>query len=219
MDFVRTFRVPLLALAVAAVMAIPASASSLAWNVTTPDSWAGSNQGDFADVLTVNGSNITLSAIGIPVLPNDVNGGVYTSSVNVAIYDSVGNLLTGANLNPGFLTPSGGYYWANVVPVTLGSGLNYTVVVNNNGAIPAYGFSSTGPTSGWATFDSSEFLSDNVPFSTMDPGAGNTVPNNFYDINLLGTTASAVPEPESLFLLGSGLIGLAGFARFKLRKH
>ena len=215
MNCVKTLRVPLLALLAVVLTAIPASASNLAWNVTTPDSWAGSNQGNFADVFTVGGSNIGVSAIGVPVVPNDVNGGIYTSTMQVSIYDSIGNLLTTANLNP--VTASGGYYWATVVPVTLLAGQSYTVAVNNNGSIPAYGFSATGPTSGWATFTSSEFVSGG-PFIPVDPGAGNTVPNNFFDVNMQGSLVGT-PEPESLFLLGSGLIGLAGFARLRLRKQ
>jgi hypothetical protein len=215
MNCAKYLRVPLLALVAAAVIAIPASASTLAWNVTATDLWAGSNQGDFADVFTAN-ENITLTQIGIPVPPNNVNSGLYSSTVNVGLYDSLGNPLAGANLDP--VSASGGYYWANVGPVALVSGMSYTVVVDNNGSVPAYAYSATGPTSVWATFDSSEFLSSNVTYSTIDPGAGNTVSGNFYDINMQGSP-TATPEPESLLLLGSGLIGLAGLARFKLRKQ
>ncbi len=214
---VRTFAVPLLALVAVAITAIPASASTMAWTVSATDSWSGYDNGNDADVFKVN-STTTVTTIGIPIVPGNVNGGIYTTFQIVGLYNSSGNPLAISVLAPVPTAISNGYYWANISPVTLLAGQSYTVVVNDNGSIPAFAYSSTDPTPGWATFDSSEFLSGGAPFTTTDPGAGNATPGIFYDINLNGA-APAVPEPESLLLLGSGLIGMAGFLRFKLRKQ
>jgi hypothetical protein len=223
MNCAKAFRLPLIALVAAFITGVPASASDLAWTVTTTDSWTTSNQGSFADVFTVNGSSsVAVTKLGIPVVPDNVNSGMYSTSLQVSIFDSNGNLLTGVDLNPGQVSSSGGYYWKTIGTLVLSAGQTYTIAVNNNGSVPAYASSNTPPftTSGWATFDSAEFVSGDASTNHMsiNPGAGNTVDNTFFDLNLQGSP-SAVPEPESLLLLGSGLISMAGFLRLRRRKQ
>ena len=215
MNFAKNLRVPLLALVAAAVAAIPASASNLAWNFTGTESFPSGGSGaagNYADVFTVN-SNTLLTAVGLPSGDGDYGVG----GMAISVFDSLGNPLSGVNnlnINPGApITPVGGYFWVSTIgSVALTAGQTYTIVVWNDGSNPAWGENSSAPTPGWATYDSSLF---DAGFTNMVIEPTDTVSNKF-DINMQGTV---VPEPESLFLLGSGLISLAGFARLKLRKQ
>lgn len=213
MNSAKKLAFPFLALATFAfVSAIPASASSIAWSApgdVTPVT-------DFnlvGDVFTAN-SNQTVSSVGIYILP-------YTSTEDVGLFNSSGTELAVVNVNPISATQSDGYYWQSIGGVNLTAGQQYTLVVFTNDSNPGYGTSNTNPTSGWATFNygvtGTAVAGVTFPDSMTLPTLTQTT-TGFYGANLLASP-TPTPEPESLLLLGSGLVGLAGFVRFKLHKN
>jgi hypothetical protein len=206
----RRFTFSLLALAVLALVAgVPASASTLAWTapasgITINYSVTPMNLGD----VFVSNNDETVTALGIyAAIP-------YTTWEVVALYDATGNLLTEANINPSIDPIVDGYYWSPALAY-LYAGETYTVVDFSNESNPGWSYSNTNPTDGWATFLYDDYSSNpTVSFPTLTSG---TLGTAFYGADIMANEAG--PEPQSLLLLGSGLIGLAGLLKFRRRRN
>jgi len=206
-------------LAIALLCLLGASSAS----ADTQDAWSPATSGittnkypgyplNLGIVFTSN-VNGTVSALGIYAGNDDS----YSESETVGLYlVSTGALLTEATVTDTD-SLSDGYYWStdlsNTVSVT--EGTQYAVVdfVGVNG----WGDGSL-PTNNWATLDYAtfEYNRSTVAFDAPNPVYGQYA---YYGGNVqLGGTPPPTPEPSSLFLFGSGLLGMAGVLRRKLRR-
>src|SRR5579884_2067481 len=163
-------------------------------------------------------TNLTYAQVYLWMFPGDVplstdwEIGTTPGSSNIA--SGVGSLF----YNTTFLfTNQYGYniYSADIALNTMLAAGNYWFSLQNAftpSGDPIYWDQGNGPSTSW-----NNVLGYNTPANGVcfDPAPNGYCNQSF---QLYGTSNSGVPEPASLFLLGSGLFGLANVARKRVKK-
>lgn len=128
----------------------------------------------------------------------------------VGIWDATGNLLVSGTVAAGTsATLLGGFRMTAVTPYTLAIGTGYRVGAADFGTVDDYVLTSVVTNSAAISYAGSAFAQG---AGLIDPVQFNGNSSGYFGANFAGDVV-ATPEPASIALLATGLIGVAGFAR------
>jgi hypothetical protein len=173
------------------------------------------------DVFTPT-KNITVSSLGAFDYQQDGLREAHT----VGIFNSSGTLLASAIISAGTSDSLvGAFRYASITPLTLFSGQTYTIAESLSSNADVIGYASTGklsvdPDINFLPFSARYSIGMTglqFPTGTSLASAEFYIGPNFDPDSdqIPDTPISGVPIPGAIWLLGSGLVGLAGRRRFR----
>jgi PEP-CTERM motif len=208
-------RIASLSLLALCLVALPAVAQTVYDNGPingTTDGWTINSGFVVSDTFTTGGGNVTGLAFGAWVFPGDI---LESAEVEISSSEFGGTVYSDQVVNFSQSGCSGNQYGFNVCTEsgTLGSAVNlaagtYWLNLDNavvNDGDPIYWDENSGPSS------ASENSVGTIPSESFTVLGGTSTTTT-----TTTSTTGTVPEPSSIMLFGSGILGLAGVLRRKL---